>query len=132
MTNLEGRTFSDLVLDMDRVDLYGGGATRLSRRAHPDKVRANSKTWYADHQDQIRAIHRRSKYGLTPEKHQQMYDSQGGLCAICRVGWATHVDHDHSTGKVRGLLCRQCNAGLGQFSDQPSLLASAMEYLAHV
>jgi hypothetical protein len=68
-------------------------------------------------------------YGLTPEQVQAMKDSQGGRCAICRVRPAEHVDHDHRVGTVRGVLCFPCNAGLGQFGDDPAVLTSAIEYL---
>jgi hypothetical protein len=58
-----------------------------------------------------------------------MFDEQGGLCAICREGKAAHVDHDHATGVVRGLLCFNCNGGLGNFKDQPERLHAAIGYL---
>lgn len=76
-------------------------------------------------------------YGITPEVFQEMYDSQDGKCAICdsAIAWETdnrnslHVDHDHSTGWVRGLLCGRCNLAIGQFEDDPDLLTKAIEYL---
>lgn len=74
-------------------------------------------------------------YGITPEEYAALLDRQLGRCAICRAdsaggrgGW--HVDHDHNTGKVRGLLCHSCNLGLGHLKDDPALLRAAMEYLA--
>lgn len=75
------------------------------------------------------------RYGLTPEQARSLYAKQGGLCAIChgpctktRLGRLC-VDHDHLTGQVRGLLCIDCNAALGKFKDDPSLLRRAAEYL---
>lgn len=60
-----------------------------------------------------------------------MFSEQKGLCGICKKGIdeSSHVDHCHSTGKVRGLLCRPCNSGLGLFSDSTRLLKSAITYL---
>lgn len=62
--------------------------------------------------------------------------SQGGRCAICKNVSTTHehwkfmpVDHDHKTGKVRGVLCQLCNAGLGKFKDNPAVILSAAIYL---
>lgn len=74
-------------------------------------------------------------YGLTPETHDQLLQKQGGVCAIChRPGQVfaernLHVDHDHATGQVRGLLCGGCNWGLGRFEDDTARLQRAIEYL---
>jgi hypothetical protein len=79
-------------------------------------------------------LHKR--YGISLEQFRQMLDVQGGKCAICKVGhpggdagrrW--NVDHCHSTGKVRGLLCANCNHGLGKFQDDPEILRQAIAYL---
>jgi hypothetical protein len=58
-----------------------------------------------------------------------MLAAQGGVCAICRAAPAQHVDHDHETGAVRALLCFNCNGGLGQFKDNPTLLHAAAYYV---
>lgn len=77
-------------------------------------------------------------YGLTPNAYQALLDKQGGVCAICRnpethkiKGTLSHlaVDHDHTTGAVRGLLCNKCNHGVGNFCDSTELLEQAIEYL---
>ncbi|SDE54639.1 Recombination endonuclease VII [Blastococcus fimeti] len=60
-----------------------------------------------------------------------MLRQQNGVCAICRVAPAAHVDHDHSTGRVRALLCFNCNGGLGQFRDDPFVLQMAVFYVQH-
>ena len=72
------------------------------------------------------------RYGLTPDGFDAMLAGQGGACAICSGqvtarGW--HVDHCHETGTVRGILCHQCNVGLGHFKDDPVRLAAAIAYL---
>jgi hypothetical protein len=58
-----------------------------------------------------------------------MLANHGGLCAICREAPAQHVDHDHVTGRVRGLLCFNCNGALGQFRDRRDLMLAAIAYL---
>lgn len=68
-------------------------------------------------------------YGMSVEAVERLLASQGGTCAICRVAPAVHVDHDHETGVVRGMLCFRCNAALGQFDDAPATLRRAARYL---
>ena len=63
-----------------------------------------------------------------------LYKQQEGLCAICHNplterGLNTHFDHDHTTGKLRGILCSNCNTGLGKFKDNVDFLLSAISYL---
>jgi hypothetical protein len=58
-----------------------------------------------------------------------MLAEQGGMCAICREAPAEHVDHDHVTRRVRGLLCFNCNGALGQFRDRTDLMLRAVAYL---
>jgi len=55
--------------------------------------------------------------------------AQGGICPICQERPAVHVDHDHSTKRVRGILCEQCNGFLGAFKDDPDVIRSAIAYL---
>lgn len=55
--------------------------------------------------------------------------AQGGVCAICGERPAVHVDHDHETHRVRGILCEPCNGFLGAFRDERALLRAAIEYL---
>lgn len=81
------------------------------------------------------------KYGLTPQQYWEMHESQGGLCDICRepielIGSdranrreVACVDHCHSTGRVRSLLCSGCNKGLGLFGENPEVMRRAAEYI---
>jgi hypothetical protein len=78
------------------------------------------------------------KYGITPEDYSLLLERQEGKCKICKSSeshrtTATNqnlfVDHCHTTGKVRGLLCHHCNVGLGHFKDSTELLEQAKEYL---
>jgi len=74
------------------------------------------------------------KYGLSYEAYQVLLAAQGGKCAICLkpplAGKTLNVDHCHDSGKVRGLLCRPCNTGLGSFKDNAGRLRRAITYLA--
>ena len=75
----------------------------------------------------------RVKYGISKENYTQLWGNQGGRCKICEndltVGQRPHIDHCHKTGKVRGLLCHNCNRGLGAFKDNPDFLLLACDYL---
>lgn len=70
------------------------------------------------------------RYGIGADEVERMAAEQGGLCPVCRVAEAVHVDHDHVTGAVRGVLCPECNTGMGQLRDDPWVLRRAAEYLA--
>lgn len=79
-----------------------------------------------------RARHLVKTYGITPEEWDEMLANQNGACAICMTPQTTrklHTDHDHRTGKIRGLLCTNCNHAIGALMDDPDLLRSAIQYL---
>ena len=90
--------------------------------------------------DQTQSLSRDRKYGLSPGEYDQMLEEQQWACAICRRPhkkrpsrkWGRAqlaVDHDHRTGKVRGLLCNPCNTALGFLNDSVAVLRLAAEYL---
>ena len=73
-----------------------------------------------------------SRYGLSVDEYEAMLSAQNGVCKICQKpqeGKALAIDHDHKTGKVRGLLCETCNRGIGCLQDDPALLRSAISYI---
>ena len=76
-----------------------------------------------------------TKYGITIEDYNDMFEKQKGVCKICALPQTNKrfnhlcVDHDHETGKVRGLLCDPCNRAIGLFKDDPRLLNKASQYL---
>lgn len=86
-----------------------------------------------------RRAHLKMVYGITEEDYAAMLAAQGNACAICR-GTTTgsrrtryfHVDHDHATNKVRGLLCAKCNTALGLMDDSVDRLIDAIDYLRRV
>lgn len=75
------------------------------------------------------------RHGLTVQEFRVMLERQDNLCAVCGGPWrgwngrSPHIDHDHETGRVRGLLCSPCNTAIGRFSDDPNLLRRAADYL---
>lgn len=69
------------------------------------------------------------KYNLSLSTLAEMKEAQSSKCLICKEEKELVVDHCHSSGRVRGLLCRTCNSGLGMFKDNLLFLKSAMEYL---
>ena len=80
----------------------------------------------------------KQKYGITRKDRDEMYAEQDGKCVICKdnltFAWnhskaSAAVDHCHTSGKVRGLLCMNCNMGLGKFQDNPEFLRNAADYL---
>ena len=96
-----------------------------ARRAYEAEYRKRSK-------DRRLANQRKYKYGLTAEEYDALVLASGGLCAICHeaMGDDICVDHCHDSGAVRGLLCRNCNFGLGHFRDDPARLTAALAYLS--
>ena len=96
---------------------------RKYRKSNPEKMALKNRTM---------ALKR--FYGLTVEEYNARLDSQSGACAICGTDTPQgrgrfHVDHDHKTNQVRGLLCHRCNAGMGHFADNPELMIKAVDYL---
>jgi hypothetical protein len=80
--------------------------------------------------DERRSIHLKRMYGITNTIYEAMYEAQDGRCGICSEPHRRLVvDHDHDSGRVRGLLCRKCNAAIGQLKDNPVLLRRALSWL---
>ncbi|MBZ6172818.1 MULTISPECIES: endonuclease VII domain-containing protein [Streptomyces] len=76
-----------------------------------------------------RARHLKRHYGLTEAERDEMVASQMGLCVICLKAPPVHVDHCHETGKVRGVLCFNCNSAIGKLGDDPDAVRRAAAYL---
>ena len=91
--------------------------------------------WCHDcHGPAVRKSQLQRDYGITPEDYDEMYQAQGGCCIGCtkhqsELTKTLHVDHNHDTGKVRGLLCYHCNLLAGHAKDQPRTLQRIAEYL---
>jgi hypothetical protein len=100
----------------------------------------NRKTGIKEHRGECRACYRSNKlkyrYGIDQTDYNIMSRQHFDRCAICGTHASTqthgvlHVDHDHATGAIRGLLCGKCNRGLGYFNDNTDMLKNAALYLA--
>lgn len=143
----------DVLLAKERERYKANGAERMRqwRAANPEKAQEAISRYRIAHRDEINAKRRGSRlaaerhrvrtYGLAAESYEGLLTNQQGVCAICRRPetlvrrgrtMPLVVDHDHTTGTVRGLLCDACNTGLGRFRDDPGLLGAALEYLRSV
>ncbi|MFD7441173.1 endonuclease VII domain-containing protein [Streptomyces sp. NPDC059909] len=76
-----------------------------------------------------RAGHLKRQYGITESERDEMISSQMGICSICLAAPAVHVDHCHETGKVRGVLCFNCNSAIGKLGDDPDTVRRVAAYL---
>lgn len=99
-------------------------ADRLDTYVHSDKVKNR----------QINR-HMQSRYGLERSQYDKMIEAQHNQCKICGVIFGDrdtiHIDHSHTTGKVRGLLCANCNKALGNVKDNTDILQSMINYLSN-
>lgn len=112
-----------------RTEFYSGGYCKPCTKA--DVLR-----WVREHPEQFRRTQRRSmlkrRYGLTEEQFDQILTRQASVCPICATALDDRnavVDHDHTTGRVRGVLCQRCNRTIGLLRDDPALIRKAAAYL---
>ncbi len=96
-----------------------------------------ARQWNKANPEKVQASMFKSVHGLSRADADAMIEAQGGLCAICgqppsgkRNCSRLHVDHCHETGKIRAMLCNNCNHALGHMKDDPARLQAAIEYLA--
>lgn len=110
---------------------------RKWREQNLDAYRTQTQEYYRRNRSKILAACRGyvllRQFGLTEEKYKSLSKSQGDRCAVCRglqlKGKSLAVDHDHRTGRIRGLLCTPCNTGIGLLGDSYEGVASALSYL---
>lgn len=97
-----------------------------------EKIKENVRQWKAKNPSKVKSLlksWRIRQYGITIEQYEKMLERCGGLCEICYKSRKLHIDHDHKTGKVRGLLCFDCNTAIGKLGDNPEVILSAHKYL---
>lgn len=107
---------------------------REANRRHQLEYRARLGDAYRE-KNRIASRHntRIRKYGITPSEVDALFEVQGRVCAICKSsehgGKNWHVDHDHDSKSIRGILCNGCNTALGGMKDSPAILRAAADYL---
>ena len=108
---------------------------RWHYRENKDDYKTKHAEWYQAnkhlHKENTTVAARKRRFGITEEQFKNRLHNQNWQCEICScdINQSACVDHDHATGKVRGLLCRTCNAGLGLFKDLKQNLINAANYL---
>ncbi len=118
----------------------GSRLCRICRRANDlrqrgtdirrEYMRGHRKKWRAKNPNYHKEWHLQKNYGISLEELNTMLEQQKGVCAICGEKLLDPcVDHNHSTKKVRKLLCSGCNFGIGSFNENPHALRKAAEYL---
>lgn len=115
----------------DKVRAYGA----KYRETHADKLHAAAVKYRAGNWEAIEARRRQRRYGISPDEHAALLKKQKGGCAICGRKNGSEkrrlaTDHDHRTGKIRGLLCYVCNTKIVVTVEKfPGLIARAFEYI---
>lgn len=111
---------------------------RQLRKRHPERWKIYRETYKNRHPERHRRSaknqHLRRLYNITIEEFESALEKQGNVCFLCKTDHpkgpgSFHVDHCHTHGQIRALLCTGCNLGLGAFKDDPSLLRKAAKYV---
>jgi hypothetical protein len=106
----------------------------------PEHIEQRKKKWLEENKERKKRVDRAyhlKRYSLTPEEFDRLVLQSAGKCPICGVTFGTNglkgdgavVDHDHATGKVRGIICNACNRGIGQFSEDTDVMLNAVKWL---
>lgn len=122
-----------------RSELYKKRLVRINERrkkirdANKDKINEAQRRWRKEHPEENKKYMLQYHFSLDYDEYKEMLRKQNGVCAICmgvnKSGRALSVDHNHTTGKKRGLLCSNHNLGIGYFKDNPDHLEAAAKYI---
>lgn len=117
------------------ADFYRATATKSFLRSSCKRCVIDARlTSYQADPERWLSYRLKHEYGITLSEWDELFRKQGGVCALCQrecsTGRRLCVDHDHVTGQVRGLLCHDCNTGIGKLQDDPELLVKAAGYVA--
>lgn len=119
----------------------GGSMSHLLKSRCNTCLYKNHRDWIEKNPDRVAKYREKdswtlakrvARYNLSPEEFINKYDEQNKMCGICKEEIDlvdSAIDHNHSTGSFRGILCKQCNRALGMFKDNETLLSNAIEYL---
>jgi len=118
-------------------DFYIDKRNNLPRSECKSCQNERNRQWRANNKDKNKQINIKNQlsfklkniYKITEEKLDEFVKFSDGRCSICLLKTKLYIDHDHITGKVRGLLCNSCNLGLGKFKDDVAILKNAIKYL---
>ena len=111
---------------------------KAAQRRYKDKHREHTRIKNAEYREKYPELQRKTyyqrEYGITISDFDDMYIEQGGCCAICgkhqsELNLRLNIDHCHKTGKIRGLLCGNCNTSLGLLKENIGVLNNAIKYL---
>jgi Recombination endonuclease VII len=113
---------------------------KIYYRKNSEKIIKDCRQWRKENPHKVLDINLKRNYGITLEQYKILFTKQNGKCAICKKEESLFdtrykkikrlcVDHCHNTGKVRGLLCHNCNIGIGLFEDSKENMQNAVKYL---
>ena len=110
-------------------------AQKKWRYKNKSYIRQKAKNWKLNNPEKMFAIEIKRTYGISLDFYKNLLEKQNHCCAICfqketSKNGRLFIDHDHSTGQVRGLLCLKCNTILGMARDNPQVLISCIKYLS--
>lgn len=136
---VQARPANHHLLKLDIHKPIGPGNWHWSEKIQSADKAARQREWRKRNIEKATGYDLKRRFGLSIAQYEAMADTQNGVCAICKQPERSldkdggprrmPVDHCHTTGKVRGLLCTACNRALGLFKDSPDILASAISYL---
>lgn len=108
----------------------------IYEKMNKEQIRDRTRVWKKKNKEKLRNQHLKRTYGITLEEYNNMLIAQNNSCSICLISIEDTkekrnlaVDHCHTTGKIRGLLCMNCNKSLGLLKDNPLIVKNMLEYL---
>lgn len=118
-------------LNKDKV----AGWQKAYQLNNKEKLRAYWNKYHKDRREHFRELDVKRKYGIDAQDYRKLFENQKGKCAICgneesKGAYVLSVDHDHETKEIRGLLCNDCNRGIGLLGDDVERLKVAVKYLS--
>ena len=116
--------------NLERKREYDRIRAAKDRKKHPEEWKRRARESYKRHAEKRRIYQKIKSYGITEEIYRKMIADSRGLCSICKLPTKEPtIDHDHTTRKVRGVLCHKCNQAIGLFQEKIENFESAIIYL---